>query len=103
MRKFKMNSGKTRSKWKRSRDFPPNRVSVIPTRLFFFARNFPLSDLSGAPPLRRKQKMSDLGNLQLSDFHYGKKIGEGTYGTVHCATAKGTQQKVALKQIKINT
>ena len=47
--------------------------------------------------------MSDLGNLQLSDFHYGKKIGEGTYGTVHCATAKGTQQKVALKQIKINT
>uniref|UniRef100_A0A7E4UM17 cyclin-dependent kinase n=1 Tax=Panagrellus redivivus TaxID=6233 RepID=A0A7E4UM17_PANRE len=45
---------------------------------------------------------STLNTLNLADFEQGSKIGEGTYGTVHSATIRGTNEKVALKQIKIN-
>jgi cyclin-dependent kinase 2 len=43
-----------------------------------------------------------LSNVKLNDFTCGQKIGEGTYGTVHFATYKGTNKRVALKQIRIN-
>ena len=45
---------------------------------------------------------SDDGELKLADFDCGKKIGEGTYGTVHYATYRGSRARVALKQIRIN-